>query len=516
MPTLLQRAGLDDANWRRFLAVAGAVSLLVHVVDAWLQQGVHHCDEHFQVLEWLGVLQGTVKPEELTWEYAARIRSWTQPMLYAAVVLPLRVLGILEDPFATARLLRVLSSCWGWLGSMGMALACGRWFPDAWTRRVTALLILCCSSIVYVHGRTSSENLSQGAFHLAVAALVLGASGGKRVALSWRAGMLAGALLGLAFCLRFQTGFLVAGTGLWLLVHAERRIHAVLSLFLGFVCTFLGGLLLDHAGYGEWTVPAYNYFSDQVLHNGAAKFGENPWWFYLQEFPRGVPGALGIVILLGGLASWVRMPGHVLVWAGLPFLLGHMLVGHKEGRFLFPMLGTLLVPLGAMLPRVPLTTTGLRMLSPAGKAATALLGLAALLDVGTTVRLPFTIRPWQMATLEDVRAKMRDGGPLYLLGTRDDPFTDCGIQMRFYKPRGMEMRPVANVEEALQQSSPAIIYRELSGVPVDQSPDPRCTRFSSNQPLHVPDSLAAKAWVPPLFAGHLMHEGWECTAAGVH
>jgi len=42
--------------------------------------------------------------------------------------------------------------------------------------------------------------------------------------------------------------------------------------------------------------------------------------------------ALGAAMLV----TWVRYPRHILTWTTLPFFIFHSLVGHKELRYLFP------------------------------------------------------------------------------------------------------------------------------------------------------------------------------------
>ena len=52
-----------------------AASLLLELLVAYRSQGFYNCDEHFQVLEFLGLKLGMTRPAELAWEFRAEVRS---------------------------------------------------------------------------------------------------------------------------------------------------------------------------------------------------------------------------------------------------------------------------------------------------------------------------------------------------------------------------------------------------------------------------------------------------------
>lgn len=85
-----------------------------------------------------------------------------------------------------------------------------------------------------------------------------------------------------------------------------------------------------------------------------SSFSTEPWWeYFAQVLERAVP-PFSLLYLLPPLMLFALRPKHVLTWTVLPFLLVHMMIGHKELRFLFPMLGLvpLLVVHGLVLVRV--------------------------------------------------------------------------------------------------------------------------------------------------------------------
>src|SRR4051812_34704585 len=93
-----------DRELRRSLLILGAVT----IVTAWFSNTFYFPDEHYQILEFMGLKLGVTPASGLPWEFSARIRPWFQPMVYFLVARPLRVFG-LTDMFAITFLLRLLT-----------------------------------------------------------------------------------------------------------------------------------------------------------------------------------------------------------------------------------------------------------------------------------------------------------------------------------------------------------------------------------------------------------------------
>src|SRR3569623_1557610 len=78
-----------DRELRRSLLILTGVT----VVTAWFSNTFYFPDEHYQVLEFMGIKLGITPASELPWEFAARIRTWFQPLVYLLIAAPLRALG---------------------------------------------------------------------------------------------------------------------------------------------------------------------------------------------------------------------------------------------------------------------------------------------------------------------------------------------------------------------------------------------------------------------------------------
>ena len=94
---------------------------------------------------------------------------------------------------------------------------------------------------------------------------------------------------------------------------------------------------MDTWFYGHFVFTPWRYFDANILQGKAAEFGVAPWWFYLQAFVQRalLPISLALLVLAG--VGAYHMRNHVITWAFAAFLLGHLAVGHKEFRFIFPM-----------------------------------------------------------------------------------------------------------------------------------------------------------------------------------
>ncbi|MBS1109135.1 MAG: Mannosyltransferase, partial [Anaeromyxobacteraceae bacterium] len=194
--------------------------------------------------------------------------------------------------------------------------------------------------VPYLAARVSSESGSTTFLVLALAALLplaTGAAGTTGGALSRRRWVAAGVALGFAFEFRYQAGVAVAGLLLWVLVHDRDRWRSLATLAAGMAAPIALGLVVDAWGYGSFQVVPWRYLAANLLEGKAASFGTSPLpaylWFLAGLFP-----PFGLALLLGLLLFWWRYPRHLLTWATLPFFVVHSLIGHKEIRFLLPLL----------------------------------------------------------------------------------------------------------------------------------------------------------------------------------
>ncbi len=320
------------------------LSLVAHVVAAWLQDGFHHCDEHFQVVGLAGVRLGLATGAQLPWEFKAQMRPWLQPVLMLLAWSPLRAVGV-DNPFVWLFWSRLWGGVLAWAVTWLLVVTVvARW--SGWRRGMLYVLVGGIWFLPYFDVRTSSESLAALLFHLMLLLVwrVLDRPDG-----GGRAALLLGVLGGLTFHARYQAAALAGGV----LVYAawRQRSHAWrVAGMLGGLCVGLTvGFALDVWGYKDWVLAGWNYAFANVVEDRASDFGTSPWWDY-PKLMLLTQGPAGPVLLLGLVVLWLRRPGHVISLASVPFVLLHVVVPHKEGRFLFPLVLVGCVALVLMVP----------------------------------------------------------------------------------------------------------------------------------------------------------------------
>ena len=295
--------------------------------------GYHHPDEHFQVLEFAALKLHMTTADHLPWEYQFQMRPAIQPAL---VVFAFRVFSLfgINSPFTITFFLRVLSAGLSFPGMYWMYKAYRSEIRNEVLKRWFLLLSFLLWFMVYTNVRFSSECWSGSFFIIAFSLLrLLKSPRGFHY-------FLIGILLGLSFAFRYQTGFLVAGLVLWHLFIKRYRSASVL-LLVGMLVSAGVGIIADRWFYGRWVFTAWNYFQQNIIYDKVSGFGTSPWWFYFEkEFIQAIP-PFSIIYILGFVVYFIFYRKDLLTWSVLPFLLLHFIIGHKELRFLFPLIGFL-------------------------------------------------------------------------------------------------------------------------------------------------------------------------------
>lgn len=335
---------MDSAERKAF----GLLALLL-LATAYTSYGYFELDEHFQVLEFAGTKLGIVPVRSLPWEYEAQIRPWLQPAIFAGICKALGFIG-LTDRFLWTFVFRLLCAASGFWAMWSVYRVGSRWFPDRRARRFHLLLCTTLGFLPYLLVRTSSENLSATYFIIGASLLLLRLdfSTGACAAIPNRALFAAGILMGLAFQFRYQVIFMIGGLGLWLVVYAGIRWKGILAASAGFLPVFAAGLAADWYGYGKFTFAFWNYFRVNLLEGKTADFGAEPFYAYVYLTLAHFFAPVALILVAATVVFWVRNPRHVLTWTTLPLFLFHCFIGHKEVRFLFPLIPPALLILTAV------------------------------------------------------------------------------------------------------------------------------------------------------------------------
>ena len=425
----------------------------LHLVAAILSKGYHHPDEYFQIIEFARhKLLGT-SGAELAWEYGARIRPWMQPAFYGLLIEGMTLAG-LDNPFSQTLVLRLVSAAIGFASIVALARATSRWLASesAKTWLVAALGLAWC--VPYLHARTSSENFSTSFICFAVAALADALD--RRDA---KLGLLTGVCAGLAFEARFQVGLMIAGVVVCLVTFRQWRI--LLSATAGMTLVFALGRLVDRWGYGDWTLTPLAYFRVNIMESKASSFGVQPWWWYFRKVVSETPPPVGVLALALVPWAWVRARRHVLTWATVPFFVGHVVIAHKELRFLFPTVPLVTALLVVTFQRF---TVPLASLPRWGRAVGLLLVLPNLAYLVMNCVKPVR---GEVLVLESIWDNSRTPRDLYVADA--SPFAYRELTFGFYESPRVRLHYIDDygaVEAALAAgSAPLLVYLSSNWLP---------------------------------------------------
>lgn len=308
-----------EISQQRLLIISGAIAL----ITCFFSQGFHHPDEHYSIFELMMWLKTGIMHPDFGWDVQLLIRSTVQPAIYLFFE---NIFGFISvtNPFYKAFFYRFITFCFS-AYSLFLFLNIKEVFNDLKFKVEHAFLFLLSLWFVpYFLARTSSENMSMAFFFL-----------GTSLLFKQKFKFIAGIILALSFATRFQMSIPIAMTFVWIFIfQKDFQFKNLLIAALGVLFGFLLMFILDSYLYQQWTFTPWNYFRENILKSRVNEFGVHPWYFYF-TYPI-VKG--GVILPLAMLASFIlyfkKFPKSYLIWIGIPFLLVHNLIGHKEVRFL--------------------------------------------------------------------------------------------------------------------------------------------------------------------------------------
>lgn len=308
--------------WR---SVLGALLLLAAV---WCSTGYHGEDEHHQTIGLALTRAHAPTAEAPVWEFGARIRGSALPWIATGVWQLTAAIGI-TDPFVITGLLRLITALLAFVVLRHALRAIGPSLSPpirSALERVTWTLwwmpFLCV--------RFAAETWS-GLWLLAGIALLVAPAANARQ-LTW-----AGVCLAMAVWVRPPVAVAVAGVlAWWWTVRRPPRVALTQLILVAFAVLALS-VLADSLFYRTPTCSIARYAALGITGHPDHEFGALPWWYYFPWVVKYAVPPVGLAILLAfGLLLW-KDRRHPLVWAIVPFLILHMVVAHKEPRFLYPL-----------------------------------------------------------------------------------------------------------------------------------------------------------------------------------
>lgn len=409
---------------------------MLTVGAAYFSIGNHHPDEHFQILEFAHARLGLSNTDVLPWEFEQQARATVQPFMAMGAIKLMGLLGI-NNPFTIAFIIRLITGVCTWVITLLML----NFFIGKFKTKLGALFFLLSTLFLwfvpYLNVRFSSEILA--GFSLLLAILLLlehDESKHKKNAFLLAAGI----LLGFSFYFRFQIAAAIIGVFAWLIFYKKIGLSKLLILISGgliaaFICTGIDWWFYEKLVFTPW-----NYFYFQLILGKAANFGVYPWWYYFELFFISVAPPISIFLFIFFITGAIKNKLSVLVWSIIPFVLLHMGIGHKEMRFMFPILPLFLT----------ITALGFDDLVALGKIKNpVVIALKLTFAINILLLIYRTVAPAQEQIsyyrfLTNISAEQK----FLLISIDKDAYEYSGLPIEFYRSSNIESIQFSSYDEA--------------------------------------------------------------------
>jgi len=292
-------------------------------------------DEHYQILEFAWMKLGHSTLDNMAWEYNTMSRPTLQPWIAIVVF---KMMGM-TDPFKMALVLRLITSFLGLSSLIPLCLLGMQWIKNEFLRKLFPVLLASLPIIAFVHARFSSEGFSCIFLIIGICFLLIGAThtSNQKKTTEYLYLILTGIAFAIAFVCRIQIALIFPGIIVWATFIQKTSLKKM--LIIGFVMLVIIGLcaVLDRYYYGVWVNSLWLYFKINFLEGKADSFGTLPFFQYFTFVKSNAGFVWGWLLILTIIIGWTRKPLNIFTFAFLPYFLFHCIVGHKELRFLFPM-----------------------------------------------------------------------------------------------------------------------------------------------------------------------------------
>ena len=303
-------------RWLLLLAV------VLHLCAAWFSEGYYKDDEYDQILGFVAVKAGEILAAEAAWSYNEHIRSTVQPFI--GWLIWQSVSDGINTPFIMAFFTRLLSVVLALVAAVFFFRAYQNDIKNEIAQRWVLAAMLLCWVLLFFHARFSSEGWMASFLLLAFAAL--------RVERFWAAGL----MLGLAFAVRYQTGFILLPLAAYVLFILRPGWRNVALLVAGGGVVLVAEFFINWWFYGTPSLPWVNYL---LFHIDATPKEEstNSAFIYWQKSGEFIP-PIGYVLPLILMVFWWKFPRHPLTWATILYISFHLITENRQLRFMLPIL----------------------------------------------------------------------------------------------------------------------------------------------------------------------------------
>lgn len=307
------------------------ISFFLFITASIYSTGFYHWDEHFQILEFAALKLNLTNADSLPWEYHNLMRPSLQPLMVVALY---KIMDFVDlgSPFIVSFLTRLISALLAYTAINLKYTLYKNSIKDELIRNIFLIVTFLLWFNPYLGVRFSSENWSGIFFSIGFSLFFILNS---KNTITY---MLIGVLFGVSFSCRYQAAFLIIGFLSWILFFKKAKIYEILCISFGVITMLFISVLMDFWFYEKLTFAPWNYFSQNIIEDKVSSFGISPWYFYVTSFLiKGIP-PLSVFFVFSFVFFILYKIKDPITWSILPFLLIHLYIGHKELRFLFPII----------------------------------------------------------------------------------------------------------------------------------------------------------------------------------
>ncbi|HTN38834.1 MAG TPA: hypothetical protein VL053_17255 [Arachidicoccus sp.] len=306
------------------------IAILIYVTAAINLVGYFHPDEHYQILEFANYKLGKIDASQMPWEFNYEMRSSFQPWIAFWVTKLFNYLHIFNS-YSIALALRLITAALSLFAIIRfnnvVLLEIDSKFRIFYKWTSFFLWFIPCLSV-----RFSSEVWSALLFLLALSYVLPDKKRGYGCLFA------GGVFFGLSYLCRFQAAIMITGLILWLLVIGKRSKRKIILIIATTFVVMVFGVYIDYLYYGDWTLSAWNYFNMNIIYDKASNFGSISIYQFFRSAVIGMIFPLGLLVLYCFIVLILKMPRLFVVWCTVPLVVVHLLISHKEVRFLFPII----------------------------------------------------------------------------------------------------------------------------------------------------------------------------------
>ena len=311
------------------------IACVLYVFAAWFSMGHYHDDEYAQVLNFATAKTSLDMQSELMWEFKAGVRSGLQPFTAYVIAAMSKTIGI-DSPHILSFIYRLFSASISLFATIIFINAIRKDITSEKVFKWTVFFLLFSWLLLFINVRFSSEGWAASFFLLGLALYLLIPKPNVKHLLS------VGFILGLAFLSRYQTGFMLLGLGLWMiLIDKIKPLHLIYILVGGLIALILGACF-DTWLYDSFTISSWNYFlwhlKGFMSGSGIDVVVYEPWYFYIHYGALQTLPPITLLLPISVILFWILFPRHPITWLSIPFVVFHTYFGHKEMRYMFPVL----------------------------------------------------------------------------------------------------------------------------------------------------------------------------------